>query len=93
MRTTNGESVCLIISGLYISDVHVTDTCVNVKKESGRMCPREVNERAKERAKEGMRGSGHQAEEEEVGRGCVAPVSGEVVCLLCRTRCVCACAA
>lgn len=49
--------------------------------------------RAEERAKEGMSGGGLQAEEEEAGRGCAAPVSGEVVCLLCSTRCVCACAA
>jgi len=30
--TANIESVCLIISGLYISDMHVMDMCVNVKK-------------------------------------------------------------
>ena len=40
-----------------------------------------------------MRGSGCQTEEEEEGRGCAAPVSAEVVRLLCGTRCVCACAA
>ena len=62
------------------------------KEVEGR-CPREVNEGAKERAKEGMRGSGCQAEEEEEGRGCAAPASAELVRLLCGTRCVCACAA
>lgn len=62
------------------------------KEVEGR-CAREVNEGAKERAKEGMRGSGCQAEEEEEGRGCAAPASAELVRLLCGTRCVCACAA
>lgn len=37
MGTANAKSVCLIISGLYISDMHVRDTCVDVERSERKM--------------------------------------------------------